>query len=253
MYDNLNQVTSTFEERAKQLAGCDYWLCKAKNSGGTSWEQYDKSLLTRLDTIIGTMPRSEKYSCTKRCRGIIPAKSPGWGDEYDKQFLEFVVEVLGYGWLHDKFPSHRVQFEEPPDIVVREDRSELVAAMACKRIRTSDENDQFFERQRETDEVVGRHVDTKVLSSDPAKNPFLRKLQDTISRAKKQLDRVASPTKFIFLSISWDVSAAISHYKRYVIGLLAKEASNLQKNGITMIAFEELQADQPLVGQFRRK
>lgn len=248
MYDNLNQVTSTFEERAKQLADCHYWLCKAKNSEGTCWEQHDKLLLTRLDTIISIMPCRERDNRTKRCSDIIPAKSPEWKEEYDKQFLEFAVEVLGYGWLHDRFLSHRMQFEEPPDIVVRDDKCVLVAAMACKRIRTSDANDQFFERQRKTGEVVGRHVDTRVLSSSPAENPFLKKLKGTISQAKKQLRQVVSPTKFIFLSISWDVSAAISRYKPCVIGLLEKEASNLRKSGITMIAFEEFKADQPFVG-----
>jgi len=245
MYDNLNKVTSTFEERAKQLSDSHYWLYKAKNSEGTSWEQYDKTLLTRLDTIISIMPHCEKDNRTKRCSNIIPANSTGWNEEYDKQFLEFVVEVLGYSWCHDKFPSNRVRFEEPPDIVLRDDESVLVAAMACKRIRTSDANDQFFEQQRKTGEVVGRYVDTRILSSSPAENPFLNKLQDTISQAKKQLDQVVSPAKFIFLSISWDVSAAIYRYKPCIIGLIVQEASNLRKSGINLIAFEEFEAEQP--------
>ncbi len=248
MYDNLNQVTSTFEGRAKQLADCHYWLYKAKNSEGTSWEQYDKTLLTRLDTIINIMPCCEKDNRTKRCSDIIPANSTGWNEEYDKQFWEVLVEILGYGWLHDEFPSQKVQFEEPPDIVVRDDKGELFAVMACKRIRTSDANDQFFEQQRKTGGVVGRNVDTRVLSSSPDENPFLKKFQDTISQAKKQLDQVVSPNKLIFLSISWDVSAAISRYEPCVIGLIEREASNLRNSGITMIAFKELQADQPFVG-----
>jgi len=248
MYDNLNQVTSTFEERAKQLVGCGYWLCKAKNSIGTSWEQYDKPLLTHLDTIISIMPSDERNNRTKRCSDIIPANSTEWNEEYDKQFLEFVVELLGYGWLHGEFPSHRVQFEEPPDIVVRDDKSVLIAAMACKRIRTSDANDQFFEQQSKTGQVVGRDVDTRVLSPSPDENPFLKKLQDTLSQAKKQLDQVVSPTKFIFLSISWDISAAISRYETTVIDLIGKEAFNLRNSQIIMIAFKELQADQPFIG-----
>ncbi len=249
MWDNLNQVTSTFEERARQLDGWHCcWLCKAKNSEGTCWEQHDKPLLTRLDTIISTMPHRERDNRTKRASDIIPSKAPEWKEEYDKQFLEFVVEVLGYGCLHDKFPSHRVQFEEPPDLVVRDDKCILVAAMACKRIRTSDANELFFEQQRKTGEVVAREVDTRVLCSSPAKNPFLKKLQDTISQAKKQLNQVVSPTKFVFLSISWDVSAAISRHKPVVIRHLEKEASNLRKSGITMIAFEDLKADRPFVG-----
>ncbi len=248
MWDNLNQVTSTFEERARQLAGCHCWLCKARNSEGTCWEQHDKPLLTRLDTIISTMPHRERDNLTKRATNIIPSKAPAWKEEYDKQFLEALVEVLGYGWLHDEFPSHRVQFEEPPDLVVRDDKRILVAAMACKRIRTSDADELFFEQQSKTGEVVARCVDTRVLSSSPAENPFLKKLQDTISQAKKQLKQVVSPTKFIFLSISWDVSAAISRHKPCVIRLLEKEASNLWKSGITMIAFGDFKADQPFVG-----
>jgi hypothetical protein len=249
MYDSLKKVTSTFEERAEQLAEPDYWLHKAKNSEGTSWQQYDKELLTRLDTIISIMPSCEKDKCTKRCSDIIPTNSTRWNEEYDKQFLEFVVEVLGYGWCHDKFLSHRVRFEEPPDIVVRDNKSVLVAAMACKRIRTSDVNDRFFEQQSKTSEVVGRYVDTRILSSSPTENPFLNKLQDTISQAKKQLDQVVNhPSKFIFLSISWDVSAAISRYKPCIIGLIVQEASILRKSGINVIAFEEFEADQPLIG-----
>ncbi|MBI4245274.1 MAG: hypothetical protein HY606_14385 [Planctomycetes bacterium] len=220
---------------------------KPKNSEGTSWEQHDKLLFTRLDTMISIMPLHERGNLTRRVSNIIPSNAPEWKEEYDKQFWEVLVEILGYGWLHDKFPSHRVQFEEPPDIVVRDDKCELVAAMACKKIRTSDANDQFFERQRKTGEVVGRDVDTRVLSSSPTENPFLRKLKDTLSQAERQLNQVDSPTKFIFLSISWDVSAAISRYKPCVIGLITKEASNLS-SGITLIAFEELNADQPFVG-----
>ncbi len=161
--------------------------------------------------------------------------------------MEVLVEVLGYGWLHDEFPSHKVQFEEPPDLVVRDDKCISVAAMACKRIRTSDVNDQYFAQQREAGEAVARPVDTRVLSSSPAENPFLRNLQDTLSGARKQLDKVVSPNKLIFLSISWDVSAAISQQKQTVIGLIKKEASKLRNSGITMIAFEELQAAQPFI------
>ena len=246
MYNDLNQVTSTFEERAKKLADCHYWLCKAKNSEGTCWEQHDKALLTRLDTIISTMPHRERDNLTKRCSDIIPAKSSEWKEEYDKQFLEALVEVLGYGWLHDKFPSYRVQFEEP-DLVVRDEKCTLLATMACKRIRTSDVNDQYFAQQRETGEVVVREVDTRVLSASPDENPFLKNLQDTLAQAQKQLKQVVSPAKFIFLSISWDVSAAISLNEQDVIGLIKKEASDLKRSRITMIAFEDLKSDQPFI------
>jgi len=247
MYDNLNPAIHTYEERAIRLNGCHFWLCKAKNSEGTNWEQHDKIILTRLDTIISTMSHRERDNITERVSGIIRSNALKWKEEYDKQFLEALVEVLGYGWLRDKFPSQRVQFEEPPDLVVRDDKCILVAAMACKRMRTSDTNDLYFEQQRETGEAVARSVDTMVLDSNPAENPLLRKLQWTLSQAKKQLKQVVSPTKFIFLSVSFDVSAAISRYKPVVIRLLEKEASNLGKNGITVIAFENFQAAHPFI------
>ena len=233
-YNSFYQVTNIFEKRAKRLAGCESWLHKAKNSKGTSWEQYDKILLTRLDAIISIMPDSERDNLTRKFSDIIPSGSPGWNEEYDKQFWEVLVEVPGYGWLNNRFPSYRVNFEEP-DLVVRDNKLKLVATMACKRIRTSDANEQFFKRQKETGEVVCKEVDIRVLNSNPAENPFLNKLTQTLSLAKTQLNRVNSKTKFIFLSISWDVSAAISKQKTTVVELIKKEASNLSKSGITEV------------------
>ena len=83
--------------------------------------------------------------------------------------------------------------------------------------------------------MVCKEVDIRVLNSNPAENPFLNKLTQTLSLAKTQLNRVNSKTKFIFLSISWDVSAAISKQKTTVVELIKKEASNLSKSGITEV------------------
>jgi hypothetical protein len=239
MYDNFNQVTSTFERRARQLGCSDCWLCKAKNSQDTCWEEFDKQLLARLDDSINIMPSGEKGKLTRRFTDIIPSNTQEFKKEYDEQFLDALVEVVGYGWLQDKFPSHRVQFEEP-DLVVIDGKDRLVAAMACKRIRTSDKNHNYFRCQRESHQVEARSVDNSVLSENPTKNPFLSKLQDTLSRAKGQLNGKDVPSKFIFLSFSFDVSAAISRHERTVRELIKREASDLQKSGITMIAFKDL-------------
>jgi len=251
MYDNLNQATSIFEQRAKQLGCHDYWLYKAKKSQGICWEEFDSRLLAHLDTIINTMSSGERNKLAKRFADIIPSNAQKFEKEYDEQFLDALVEVVGYGWLQDKFSSHRVQFAEP-DLVVKYDKGGLVAAMACKRIRTSVANDQFFEYQRESHRVEARPVDTKVLHVSPEENPFLRKLQDTLSKATNQLSKKNAPTKFIFVNFSWDVSAAIHSHKQDIIRLIKKEASDLRKSGITMIAFEDLQANQPFVEGYSR-
>jgi len=238
-YDNFNQVTSAFERRARQLGGSDCWLCRAKNSQGTCREEFDKQWLARFDATINAMPSCEKVKLTKRFTDIIPSNTQGFKKEYNEQFLDALVEVEGYGWLQDKFPSHRVHFEEP-DLVVRDGNDRLVAAMACKRIRTSDENNNYFRLQRESGRVEARDVNTRVLSPSPTENPFLSKLQDTLSQAKEQLNKNGAPCKFIFLSFSLDVSAATYCWKLTVGKLIGREASDLRKSGITLIPRKDL-------------
>ena len=64
---------------------------------------------------------------------------------------------------------------KPPDIVIWDNAGNPIAAMACKKIRTSDEDRKYFKyHQGEARDVVH-----KTTSPEPDDNPFLKKLGDT--------------------------------------------------------------------------
>lgn len=236
-YDNLQLVTSGFEEKARRIGSGQAWIFKAKSSQRNEY----RSLLTKLDRIVGGMPDIERDKLTKRFSDIIPVSAQQFKEEYDNQFLDALVEVLGWGWLHDKYPSCKVQFSEPPDLVVQDDAGKAIAAMACKKIRISDEDRTYFEKHQ----AKTKPVKDSITSPDCTENPFLGKVMDTLRKAEEQLGEVETSDKFIFIDFSWDMSALIQ--KPQVEDLTKRLAAGLQGRSIKLIAFEYYQVDKPFI------
>lgn len=235
-YDNLQQVTSVFEGKARPIGGDRAWIFRAKTSQRNEYE----SLLTKLDRIVGGMPDIERDKLTTRFSDIIPVNAQQFREEYDNQFLDALVEVLGWGWLHGKYPSCKVQFSEPPDLIVQDDAGNAIAGMACKKIRISDEDRTYFEKHQ----GKTRPVKDSITSPDCTENPFLGKVMDTLGKAEEQLGKVETSDKFIFIDFSWDMSALIQ--KPQVEDLTKRLAAGLQERSIKLIAFKNYQVDKPL-------
>lgn len=238
MWDNLNQVNKRFEEKAKQIGGCNAWIFKAK-------KDQDSKILAKLDVTVGNMQHSERAKFKKRFTCIIPDNATSYIREYDDQFLEALVEILGWGWLKDRYPPYTPQFTlGTPDLLVKDNSGQMVAAMECKKIRSSDEDRDYYKSHQ----GEARPVRNSLTSDDYAKNPFLRKLVDTLCKAKEQVSQSGAPDKFIFLDLTFDTLLMFPVLKGPMICAILRIASELCKNGIYLVSLEQFQVEEANLG-----
>lgn len=241
MYDNLTKVTGVFEEKAKRIGGDKAWIFGAKSSQCSEV----KSLLARLDSIVGGMPDEEKGKLTKRFTDIVPNGAGDYAREYDDQFLEVLVEILGWGWLKDRYLRHTPWFTMgTPDLLLKNNLGQVIASMECKKIRTSEEDRKYYESQQDKP----RQVRNNLTSYDYNKNPFLRKLSDTLCKAEKQINQSGATDRFIFLDLSFDTQFIFPDEKRRIICLIRKLGFELCKKGIMLVSFEQYQVDKLITG-----
>ena len=131
MYNNLSQVTNVFETKARNIAyGDSAWIFKGMKS------QLDENnqLVAKLDEIIGKVPYSDKVKLKTRFKNIVPDNALQYVREYDDQFLEALVEILGWGWLGETYSRHTPCFTiGTPDLLVKDGSNHVIAAMECRR------------------------------------------------------------------------------------------------------------------------
>jgi len=235
----LNQVTSSFEEKAKKLAcGNSAWIFRGKSIG-------DQPLLTKLDTVVANMPNTEKTKLRERFSDIIPGTAKKYVREYDDQFLEALVETLGWSWLKERYSRHTPCFTMgTPDLLVKDGSGHVIAAMECKKIRSSDEDRNYYKNKQGTAQTVKNSL----TSSDYDENPFLRKLVYTLSKAKTQVNHSDAPDKFIFLDLTFDTPLMFPVLKEPIICIILRIASELCKDGIRLVSFEQFQVEKPITG-----
>jgi hypothetical protein len=236
MYDNLCIVTREFKRKAKELAHDQAWILRAENSQHEEWQK----LLERLDAIVAQMPDTERRKFAQRLGKIIPNNATQFNDEYDEQFLDALVELLGYGFLKFKYPSGKVCYEEP-DWIVLDDKENLVAAMACKAIRTSKEHDDYVKHHQ----GEPWSVDHRLASTNRRENPLLRKIESKLSEGEQQLAKRNAPNKFIYIDFAWDPSA--QSQKSEVNNLVKKLGEELSTRSINLIAIENFQFNKPFI------
>ena len=238
-YENFNQITKSIKKKAKELISGDSALIfKLKRVQG---EPQVTILMTKLDTISARMPDIEKRKFITRFSNIIPNGAKDYIQEYNDQFNATLVELLGWGWLKERYPSYNPQFNHPqsPDLLVYDNDSEIIACMECKHIRTSNEEREIFNRQSFRNGVVKL---TTLYSLDESENPFLRKLKDTICKAEQQVNQSRTIEKFIFLNLSLDVA-----YMPFGIDSLIKcFESDLNNKGIKLHTFTQFSVDIPI-------
>lgn len=235
MYDSLMKVTCSFENKSARLSnGQATWVQLAKKSQRADIKQ----LLDKLDEIVSAMPATETDKLKTRLDQIIPDGALQFIEEYDRQFTDAIVEILGYGLLIKKYPSHKVEFCEP-DLIVRDDSGSLVAAMACKKINESEVNRDYLNHHQ----GEAMCLNTSLTSSNPSENPFLYKLNDTVTKAEEQLNRAKARDKFIFVDFTFDISALLQG--KAVNQLIKSVGDNLRNKGIKFIACKNYEVDKP--------
>lgn len=239
MYDNLNQVTSSFEERAKKLAcGSNAWIFKAKKDKHNETRQ----LLEKLDNIIGKMPASEGAILKTKFTKIISDKKQRYIRKFDDQFLEVLNELLGWGWLKDRYPKYTPHFADAPDpdLLVKDESSQIIAAMECKKKEHSEEEAYWLKHPWQMKEGQG--------GVEASQNPLLRILRCTLSEAEDQVNRTVAPDKFVFLDLSPDVPFMCPELERQLVCSIRGLASELRQKGIQLISFNQYQVDRPITG-----
>ena len=194
------------------------------------------------------MPNAEKKKFNKRFSDIIPDSAQQYVREYDDQFLEAAVEILGWGWLKDRYPSNAPQFTlGTPDLLVKNNSGQVIAAMECKHKRHSEFEANWL--QHPQNKIITGTVDDRLISSDYNANPFLRNLVDTLCKAEKQLNETKDSHKFIFLNLSFDTQvSALDEQKRGVVCLISRLEAELCQRGIALVSFEQFQVDRLITG-----
>ncbi len=238
MYDNLNQVISGFQKKAKQIGDGNARIFRAM-------KEPNNPPFPKLDNIIQEMPGSEKKTFSARFTEIIPASAQSFEREYVDHFLEACVEVLGWGWLKDRYPLYMPCLTMgTPDLLVKDNSEHVIAAMECKKIRTSDEDRDYYQNKQGT----AQKIKDSLTSSDIIQNPFLRKLQDTLGKAEQQVNHSDATDKFIFLDLSFDTPLMFSILKEPVICSISHLARELYKKRIRLVSFEQYNVEEPITG-----
>ncbi|MGD0854539.1 MAG: hypothetical protein ABSA18_01885 [Dehalococcoidia bacterium] len=245
MYDHFYQVTSGFEEKAKKLAcGSNAWIFKARKDRHNKTKQ----LLEKLDNIVGEMPDSERAILKTKFTKIVSDKNQKYIRKFDDQFLEVLVELLGWGWLKDRYPIYTPYFASAPDpdLLVKDGSDQVIAAMECKKKEHSKEEACWL--QHHLGEVITGTVEARLTSPDSNQNLLLRSLRCTLSEAVDQVNRIEAPEKFVFLDLSLDVPFMSPELKRQLVCLILGLALELCQKGILLVSFEQYQVDRPITG-----
>ncbi|MEW6142426.1 MAG: hypothetical protein AB1597_04620 [Chloroflexota bacterium] len=232
-YFNLDQITSGFETRAKQIGGVNAWIFKAKTSIS---HPVISSIMTRLDNIVTDMPVADREWLIRRFTMIIPENADSFKNEYNDKFLDALVEILGWGWLSEKHKQAVISFNQTtdqptPDLIARGHAGNLIAAMECKSIHTSNDFRKYIRRCCVKTEA--REVNTRFLDDDPAKNPLLSKVLKTLEEAEKQLSGTPAPLKYVLMDFSFDISSALRRPRQLSLIDIAKKKA--EERGIILI------------------
>lgn len=243
VYPDLQSATNGFESRAQALNRNEYWLARAK-AKQDSWYQ---GFLKRLDNIIGKMPADEKQGLTKKFNNIIPRNATNWNGQYDERCLDIFIEILGWGWLSDKYQGLAVKFRDTPDLEALNDSGRVVAAMECKNFWMSKKENEYLQStMKSLENIKAREVDQRLVLNDPSENPFLWKLMCILCKAEEQLNRSGpQDKKFIFVNFSLDTSSRLQIEDTKA--LIRRLATVLQRRDIDFIAFQDLEVNQTLM------
>jgi hypothetical protein len=235
-YPNLESVTEDFTSRAQNLNNT-YWLAVAL----VKQDSWDCNLLNGVENIISQMPPRQKQELTKKFDNLIPQKSKSWKEEYDREFLDLLIEVLGWDWLSKKYNSSAVEFRNTPDLEVLNKCGNVVAAMECKNFWISKEEESRIESIiNKGNGVYLKPTESRLILLDFSKNPFLKKVKRDLCKAEEQLDKTKlKKNRFILINFSFDFSLRTQYKKtKDLIRLI----NRILKPRTELIAFSDYQS-----------
>ncbi len=242
-YSSLDSVVAEYKARSLAVGEPKPWIVKAVLLAPQRSEIHD--LFQRLDDLLTVLATEERGKVKARFDECVPKDPPQWREEYDEQFREVFIELLGLEWLRERYPGKRVGFYSrsyekgvrTPDLGVWNCDS-LLAAMECKKFNTSEEEKAWLTK---TGDI------TIEPNLDPS-SPLAKKLVATIQGAKGQLDSThLSDNKFIFMSISLDTPVWTDPIKPIVQQFVREQADTLRSQGVELLAFEGFQPDRPFI------
>ena len=186
-YSSLDSVVAGYKARALLAGEPKPWIVKAVLRAPKPAELRD--LFQRLDDLLGEMAPQERGEVKARFDKLVPKDPQRWREEYDEQFREVLIELLGWEWLRERYPHNRVGFYptspkkgiRTPDLGVW-DGDMLLAAMECKKFNISEE---------EKDWLQSGGMKSGTLTIEPnldPSSPLAKKLVATIQNAKRQVD-----------------------------------------------------------------
>ena len=246
-YPSLDSAFSRYKARALVAGESNSWIVQAVHQVPQRAEFRD--LFQRLDDLLAAMSLEENGKVKARFDNIVPTDPQQWREEYDEQFREVLIELLGWESLRERYQGKAVGFYSrsskkgvrTPDLGVWDDGI-LLAAMECKKLNRSEEEKAWFQAE-------GMKSGTLTLepSLDPS-SPLAKKLVATIQDAKGQLDSThLSDNKFIFMSISLDTPVWTDPIKPIVQQFVREQADTLRSQGVELLAFEGFQPDRSFI------
>lgn len=248
-YPNLNKVVVKFIARALDAGQPKPWILNAISRAPERPQLHD--LLKRLDSLIAVLSPQERDDVKARIHEIGPKNPKQWREEYDEQFREVLIELLGWKWLRERHPGKKVRLyprsskkaERTPDLGIW-DGENLIGAMECKKVNFSEEEKAWLRSEPGTMKSGTLSVENNLRPS----SSFAKKLVGTIQGAKGQLDSMLlRDNKFIFVSISLDTPFWSGPLTPSVQQFLRELACSLSAEGVRLIIFEGYQSDQSFI------
>lgn len=247
---SLDNILYGYREKALKLRGRAKWFIKLEWLAHLSDIAGEALvLLNGLNDIVKGMAPDECLKLKTKVTNIVPANAKGWRESYNSRLREIVIEMLGWEYLHQKYPDATVTFMETPDLLVRAQDGCIVAAMECKKYNLSK-----LENKLMRPGGPGRGGSPPI---QPARG-WYAKVDKTIKKAKEQLQEASDAReKLIFISFSHDVDIKMSRIAARELGgtwaydgvkeHLKRWAVRLKTEGIDLVAFEGFSVDKRMV------
>lgn len=219
IFPHFDSVTEKFCKIADNLNPEKYWYALAKISIRSH------PYLLRAERIIGAMPEEEKIKLAEKFQNIVK-KASSWKKTFDRQFLDILVEIYGFGYLLElgKIP----RFSVTPDIIA--DNGNI--GMECKNIWMSDIEQEYLNSTIKSSQYIEARDVEEVLIFPNISNPFYNKVKDTLDIAEAQIKNCKH--KIIYVNISLDSSALLQR-EDIIKNILNRETEDRKIRGIEVI------------------
>jgi hypothetical protein len=214
-YPNLARLTATCTSALRGVPAAKRrtaWLWRTTKCIARGIDHPAGTLLPKLETASSLILQdgSNVEVLSRKFDSLAKTMRAGYRPAHNDRLLDLFTEILGYWWLHeDGYPEVRFVAEHrrkrTPDLEATGRGVVSNAAVECKNVHTSDKEREYFARHQ----GEARNVSFDLSSSDPSRNPLLRKLLDTARQAAAKFGAYDAKTwrRVVFMNFSPDVDA----------------------------------------------